>query len=111
MLALERELNIKSTDGSAGSGNVQKIDSSDEDNGLTSLETARDIVVEMEKKHEEQTKQYSDELKNMSRTLSKLRKENEDLMAQCKELQAENDELSMALEDASDVESDTDKDS
>lgn len=107
-MALEKELNIKSVDGSRTTHGETSQSSAEheKDNGMSSLETARDIVLEMEKNHAEQTSHYSDELKNMSKTLTKLRKENEDLIAQCKELQAENDELSMALDDSESVDSD-----
>ena len=61
------------------------------------LSAARDIMTDMEAKHEEETKQYLSELQGMSKTLTKVRRENEELVAQCKELEAENAELSAAV--------------
>ena len=61
------------------------------------LSAARDIITDMEAKHDEETNQYLSELQGMSKTLTKVRRENEELVAQCKELEAENAELSAAV--------------
>ena len=62
-----------------------------------SLSTAKDIILTMEKQHDEETKGYLAELKTLTKTLAKVRQEHSDLVAQCKELAAENAELSAAI--------------